>query len=249
MKNSTETVLQAADAWDTVDAPDHFFAYVPAGGTPSDRKLPLASRQKRDLDPDIVRNALARFSQTQLPSEAKALALKKICAAARKFEIESELCGKQGGTGKGDVIMDENKESCIKCTELEARIKELSQPSALEGKVITLEAENKALKQWQAEVLDRELTAKAVSIADLEIQAGVLQEKDKATELEKLKKLDAAALDALHARFQGVVQAIEALPTGPKAKYNAEQTRNAMEDVREAMFGYRRNEKGEVVVK
>jgi hypothetical protein len=37
------------------------------------------------------------------------------------------------------------------------------------------------------------------------------------------------------------------MPSGPKAKFEKEQAHQHMEDVRQAMYGYRRNEKGEIV--
>jgi hypothetical protein len=51
-----------------------------------------ASKSKKDLDPVIIRNALARFTQTDLPTGETNNVLLKICGVARKFEIDSELC-------------------------------------------------------------------------------------------------------------------------------------------------------------
>jgi hypothetical protein len=80
----------AARAWDTEDAPDRYFAYVPAeakgpGGKKSLRKFPLASVEKKDYDPAILRNALARFSQAKLPASAKAGVRAKILSAIRSW--------------------------------------------------------------------------------------------------------------------------------------------------------------------
>lgn len=57
------------------------FAYAPAGSSPSEWKLPIH-------DASHVRNALARFNQTDLPSGAKAAAYKKIVRAAHKFGVK-----------------------------------------------------------------------------------------------------------------------------------------------------------------
>ncbi|MGH9358549.1 MAG: phage protease [Terriglobia bacterium] len=57
------------------------FAYAPAGSEPSEWKLPIH-------DANHVRNALARFNQTELPEGAKAAALAKIKRAAAKFGID-----------------------------------------------------------------------------------------------------------------------------------------------------------------
>jgi hypothetical protein len=93
--------LAKADAWDTADAPNRFFAYVPKGGPPSARKLPLASTQRKDYDPAIIRNAIARFSQTQMPAAYRGKARKKICAVLNSWnhghtdqKIDSDFCGK-----------------------------------------------------------------------------------------------------------------------------------------------------------
>jgi len=57
------------------------FAYAPAGSEPSEWKLPIH-------DASHVRNALARFNQTELPEAAKAEARAKIMRAAKKFGID-----------------------------------------------------------------------------------------------------------------------------------------------------------------
>lgn len=58
------------------------FAYAPEGSEPSEWKLPIH-------DASHVRSALARFGQTQLPEAARAAALAKIHAAAKKFGIDA----------------------------------------------------------------------------------------------------------------------------------------------------------------
>jgi len=62
---------------------DSQFAY------PEGRKLPIN-------DAAHVRNALARFNQTDLPAGVKGKVLAKICRAAKKFGIESDLCKEKG---------------------------------------------------------------------------------------------------------------------------------------------------------
>ncbi len=63
--------------------PDQKFAY------PEGQKLPIN-------DAEHVRNALARFNQTDLPADKKGEVLGRICSAAKKFGIESELCKSRG---------------------------------------------------------------------------------------------------------------------------------------------------------
>lgn len=84
---SSET---AAAAWDTKDAPDKLFAYVPAeakgpNGNKSARKFPLASKEKKGLDPAILRNALARLPQASLSTAEKASTKRRIMAAIRAW--------------------------------------------------------------------------------------------------------------------------------------------------------------------
>ena len=87
--------------------PDSSFAYIEAGGkkdeegktTPrSLRHLPYKDAQG-NIDPDHLRNALARLPQTKLSSEAKAQAKKRLCSAVAQWnrehpdnKIESDVC-------------------------------------------------------------------------------------------------------------------------------------------------------------
>ena len=57
------------------------FAYAPAGSGPSEWRLPIH-------DAAHVRNALARFGQTDLPAGAKAAVVANIKAAAKRFGVE-----------------------------------------------------------------------------------------------------------------------------------------------------------------
>jgi hypothetical protein len=93
MAASDDVIDLASKAWDTEDAPDKFFAYVPAeakgpDGKKSLRKFPLASVEKKGLDPAILRNALARFSQAKLPPSAKAGVRAKILSAIRSWNSD-----------------------------------------------------------------------------------------------------------------------------------------------------------------
>jgi phage I-like protein len=72
------------------------FAYAPAGSEPHEWKLPIH-------DASHVRNALARFNQTQLPAAAKKAAWEKIMQAARKYGIQ---VGKEHGSeGRIAVVL------------------------------------------------------------------------------------------------------------------------------------------------
>ena len=223
--------LQAADAWDTADAPDEFFAYVPPEakgpeGKKSLRKLPLASIQKRDYDPAIVRNALARFSQTDLPPGARREVLEKICRVAKRLGIESELCERELGAKRGE--------------RMEERIRELEESNKqLQAKVEQLAKENEELKAWKAEVLKRERMAKIADILELRKQAGLSE-----IQIEELEKMSCAALDRMRADLAEVAKRVASAP-GPKAKFQAaaDELSGLREQIREELFGYRKEAK------
>lgn len=79
--------------------PDSDFAYVPKGGNPSDRKFPI-------YDAAHVRNALARFTQADLPASAKSAVKARINKAAKKFGIQvSEGSEMEAFAGYDDMDM------------------------------------------------------------------------------------------------------------------------------------------------
>jgi hypothetical protein len=248
---NNENVLQAADAWNTADAPDKFFAIVPdeakgPNGKKSLRKIPLASIQKKDLDEAIIRDAVSRLPQTQLPSGfSHGEVLGTICGAAKKLGLDLPSCGKQGGL-QGDNNMD-----CKECGELQARVKELeplqAKTTALEAKVTGLETENKELKAYKANIEKQERTAKIQSIVDLKSHCGLIDDKDRAQATVEFDKLSAETLEGIERELKAVQARLESMPSGPKAKFNEERAHKQLEDTRQAMYGYRRNEKGEIV--
>jgi len=98
---------QAVNAWDTADAPDSLFAIVPESakgpnGNKSDRKLPLAAVETHKIHPNIIRVALARFSQLKgVGADLKAFALRKICKIANGLGIDSPVCQNLAAMFKG----------------------------------------------------------------------------------------------------------------------------------------------------
>ncbi len=108
--------------WDTEyinNLPDDCFAYIEAGGQKDDqgkttprslRHLPYKNAQG-NLDADHVRNALARLDQTEMSTEAKAHALKKLCAAAGELQIESAVCDLQGKTEALEAELTETQKT------------------------------------------------------------------------------------------------------------------------------------------
>jgi phage I-like protein len=71
------------------------FAYAPEGSEASEWKLPIHHASH-------VRNALARFNQTELPAEAKAEVHAKIMRAARKFGIDAKEHSRDAGSRDRD---------------------------------------------------------------------------------------------------------------------------------------------------
>jgi hypothetical protein len=103
VKEALEEAGVVEAEWDTEyinNLPDDAFAYVEDGGEKDEqgktvprslRHLPYKNAEG-NLDADHVRNALARLDQTEISAEAKAQALKKLCAAAGELGIESAVC-------------------------------------------------------------------------------------------------------------------------------------------------------------
>src|SRR5690349_11344336 len=103
----------------SVDGHEHpasDFAYVPDPEKPSTWKLPI-------FDASHVRNALARFDQTELPDGARAHVRERILEAARKFGIDSDKDDKSADPADGygwkalqDVSIDEGKVRAVVAT-------------------------------------------------------------------------------------------------------------------------------------
>ena len=135
--------------------------------------------------------------------------------------------------------------------DLQARIRELEPLQArvkeLEPQVDQLKAENETLKAFKAEVEKKQRMAKVQSIVDLKTHCGMLDPKDHAQAFGDLEKLSADALDAIEKELTAVQARFDSMPSGPKAKHTAEQAYNTIEDIRQAMFGYRRDDQGKIV--
>jgi len=201
---------------------DSDFAYIDSKGG---RHLPIH-------DADHVRAALGGngWSATSFENDsAKAEAKKKICAAAKKFDIDSELCGTKSG-------MHQSKEE-----------QEMSECNELQAKNAALEAELTTLKAYKAEVEKKQRMAKVQTIVELKTHCGMLEPKDHAQAFSELEKLSADALDAVEKELTAVQARLDSMPSGPKAKHTQEQAMNTIEDQREKLFGYRRDEHGEII--
>jgi len=80
------------------DLPDSSFAYIEPGKKVDGKTVPRSNRHLpyKDINGGIdaahVRNALARLKQTNISAQARGRALSKLCGAAKKVGIKSELC-------------------------------------------------------------------------------------------------------------------------------------------------------------
>jgi len=259
LKNETSDsqIFKGAEAWDTADAPDKFFAYVPEGGNPSERKLPLASVEKKDYDEAIVQNALARFPQTDLPADAKASVLAKIKRIAKELgiKISDEDEGAKGGTQTMDQDNksntnpppDKTKELEAEITRLQGEVAQRDQKIELlelgRPEVKTYQAEIDRLKKdfddlnlWKQQKLAEERAAKVRQLVDARVRAGLVEDRDRVDECKKYETLQAEALDSMIRDFE--VIATQVASGGPKAKFLAQRSDNALEDaVERQLFG------------
>jgi hypothetical protein len=212
-KEAIPSTVLAADAWNTADAPDEFFAYVPDSakgpdGRKSDRGIPLASIQKKDLDEAIIRDAVSRLPQaTTIPDSAKAGVLRKICRVASKLGLKLPSCeGVSAAVGFSKEV-----DACMTPCDHEKVIAELT------DKNTKLDAVAKDLKAKATELTERntkleaelkELKAKPPApVAASDVMVAVQAElKAVKAEYEALKAWKVAAEEADHMkRVQDVV--------------------------------------------
>ena len=62
-----------------------------------------------------MRNALARFNQTDIPSDKKSEVLSKLCSAAKKAGIDSDFCKEHSAE-----MRQKESEQEMECSELQA---------------------------------------------------------------------------------------------------------------------------------
>lgn len=249
MENSETPVAQAADAWSTADAPDKFFAVVPDSakgpdGNKSDRKLPLASVQKKDLDEAIIKNALARLPQTDFAGTGSSMAAAKakICAAASTLGLDLPSCQSGQGESKGEQKMPDSEKTEQGCKEAQAKVTaDLAQATQ---KIKDLEARLQARDET-------ELNEKAAAVFSLEMQAGFIKEDKKAERIAELKKFGAPALVEMQAKYTEMAKKIQAAvkPREPhvlkadfaEAVKDPAQASNVEEQIRQSRFGQARS--------
>jgi phage head maturation protease len=105
---SSVTTTQRAQmaAADINDLPDSDFAYIAPGGTKdgSGKTVPRDNRYLPIHDKAHVQNALSRLPQTDIPAAAKASALTKIKAAAKKFGVDVSDDSSNGSASRAELF-------------------------------------------------------------------------------------------------------------------------------------------------
>ena len=106
---STVTTTQRAQmaTADINDLDDSDFAYVAPGGVKdgSGKTVPRSNRFLPIHDKSHVQNALSRLPQTDIPAAAKAAALTKIQAAAKKFGVQvSDDSSSSNGSSRAELF-------------------------------------------------------------------------------------------------------------------------------------------------
>jgi len=111
----------------------------------------------------------------------------------------------------------------------------------LEAQVKDLDKENKELKGKLAKIEEEKHMVLVGEVLDLREKAGLV--KDRGQEVEGLKKLSAEVLNGMKADLATIIERMET-SLGPRAKYTAEHANKTIENVREQLFGFRRDASG-----
>jgi len=111
----------------------------------------------------------------------------------------------------------------------------------LEAQVKDLDKENKELKGKLAKIEEEKHMVLVGEVLDLREKAGLV--KDRGQEVEGLKKLSAEVLNGMKADLAAIIERMET-SLGPRAKYTAEHANKTIENVREQLFGFRRDASG-----
>jgi len=252
--------------------PSSKFAYVDKEG---EGHLPIHDASHVRAALNAVKNWAFRGRRLSIPRSAKEGILRKVCRAARRFGVKSELCGTKGAQGGICKMENDNKppreeyearleEQADTIEELAAQIEELQAkfvalkgekvetPKSPEVKMAELEAKTKALETFQGAVSKREHDTLVASILETEKQAGLLAD-DKAAEEEK-KRLDTFSnetLNELHTVHSKTAAFIKSLPPAKKPEEFDEKAQAALDDVwntvHRQMFGHAHDKDGKEV--
>ena len=170
------------------DLPDSSFAYIEPGGK-KDKEGKTVPRTLRHLpykdangkiDLPHLRNALARLPQSNLSAEAKAKALSKLCAAAKRVGMESSVCSQRKSLFEkfGDLLsllgikneeeyMGDKKETSAQLAELKEKLEDLTQKvSGLQADEETLNGLKEKIEALEQALGPDEKTDEAKAIKD-----------------------------------------------------------------------------------
>jgi len=128
--------------------------------------------------------------------------------------------------------------------DLEKKLAEFSKDKPLEkleAQVKDLDKENKELKGKLAKIEEEKHMVLVGEVLDLREKAGLV--KDRGQEVEGLKKLSAEVLNGMKADLAAIIERMET-SLGPRAKYTAEHANKTIENIREQLFGFRRDSSG-----
>jgi len=114
----------------------------------------------------------------------------------------------------------------------------------LDAQLKELSAENKELKGKLAKIEEEKHMVLVGEVLDLREKAGLV--KDRGQEVEGLKKLSAEVLNGMKTDLAAIIERMET-SLGPRAKYTAEHANKTIENIREQLFGFRRDANGKKV--
>ena len=113
-------------------------------------------------------------------------------------------------------------------------------------KIAALESANKELKTDLDRVIGEQHAARVNELLDLRLKAGLVEADKRGEEMSRLSELGDDTLNLLIKDTKAFIAHLPT-PSEPKAKYTAEQQTDAVESVRERLFGYRRGKDGNIV--
>ena len=133
--------------------------------------------------------------------------------------------------------------------------KKLSEDTAVElrtelvkaqTKIAALESANNELKADLDRIVGERHSKRVGDLVDLRLKAGLVETDKRDEEVGRLSELGDDTLNVLIADTKAFIAHMPK-PSGPKAKYTAEQQTDAVESVRENLFGYRRDKDRNII--
>jgi len=170
---------------------------------------------------------------------------KGVCPKLNPEEKIKELEAKLADSDKIVKTLTAEKQTLeTKATDLEKKIAEFSKDKPLEkleAQMKDLDKENKELKGKLAKIEEEKHMVLVGEVLDLREKAGLV--KDRGQEVEGLKKLSAEVLNGMKSDLSVIIEKQETF-TGPRAKYTAEHANKTIENIREQLYGFRRDASG-----